>query len=352
MTERVAGGHVCPPYARWRLPVGWARVPTIVLALFFASFAHAAVPHEDAVPAYAQEQTILQAEKDVPEPGWGSMLSGRNHFERNYLGGGIGRDSEQDLILQRGGNTWRVVRNGPLSLASGVILVLALLGIFVVWRRVGPTRTDEPETGRRIQRFTRWQRWVHWATAISFIVLAISGLLILFGKKLLIPLIGHAAFSWLAIVSKYLHNAVGPLFIACSVLMFVTFLRHNYFDRRDWQWVKRGGGLLSHEHVPAGYFNAGEKAWFWFGVVLLGLVMSLTGLVLDFVNFQPTRYVIQWANYLHLAGATFYMAMAMGHIYLGTLGTPGAYHAMRHGDVDASWARAHHRDWYDQVDGT
>jgi formate dehydrogenase subunit gamma len=106
---------------------------------------------------------------------------------------------------------------------------------------------------------------------------------------------------------------------------------------------------VSHKHVPAGFFNAGEKAWFWFGVTLLGLVMSFSGLILDFVNFGQTRYVLQLANYLHLAGATFYIAAAMGHIYIGTLGTPGAYEAMRHGTVDEEWARAHHAIWYEEV---
>ncbi|HVE54685.1 MAG TPA: formate dehydrogenase subunit gamma [Ramlibacter sp.] len=332
-------------------PARTLRGLLLAAAAFLAWPAGAAVPHRDAAPAYAEEQTILQQEKDGPEPGWGSLRSGRNHFERNYLGAGIGRDSEQDLILQRGGNTWRVLRNGPISVVSGIILLLVPLVLLGVWRFVGPARIGEAETGRRVQRFTAWQRLVHWATAISFLVLAVSGLLILFGKKLLIPLIGHAAFSWIAIASKYLHNIVGPLFIACSVLMFIAFVRRNFFRRADWEWVRRGGGLLSHEHVPAGYFNAGEKAWFWGGVVLLGLVMSASGLVLDFVNFQPTRYLIQWANYLHLGGATLYIAFALGHIYLGTLGTPGAYEGMRHGTVDEAWARAHHRRWYDELKG-
>ncbi|HEY8359958.1 MAG TPA: formate dehydrogenase subunit gamma [Ramlibacter sp.] len=320
----------------------------LLCMLMLAPALRAAVPHQDAVPAYAEEQTILQQEKDVPEPGWWSLESGRRHFDRNFL---IpwGRDAEPELILQRGGNTWRTLRNGPISTISAVILLLVPLAIFVLWRKVGPARVEEPETGRRIERFTRWQRWVHWATAISFSILAISGLLIFFGKKLLIPLLGHAAFSWLAVISKYLHNIVGPVFIVCSIVMFFTFLRENRFNRRDWQWVKRGGGIVTHEHVPAGYFNAGEKAWFWLGVVLLGLVMSVTGLILDFPTQGPTRYLLQLSNYLHIAAGTFYIAAALGHIYLGTLGTPGAYEAMRHGTVDETWARAHHRDWYEQV---
>jgi formate dehydrogenase subunit gamma len=131
--------------------------------------------------------------------------------------------------------------------------------------------------------------------------------------------------------------------------MFLTFLHRNVIRRWDWEWAKSGGGLLTHKHVPAGFFNAGEQSWFWLGLTLLGLVMSATGLVLDFVTFGQTRYVLQVANYLHVGGATFYIAAAMGHIYMGTLGTPGAYEAMRHGTVDEEWARTHHEIWYEEL---
>lgn len=319
----------------------------VIVATMVALSAQAAVPHKDAVPAYAEEQTILQAEKDVPEPGWGSAASGRVHMDRHFLGQ-YGA-SEGNVILQRGGNTWRSLRNGPIATIAGILLLVVPLLIFGVYAMSGPARLEHPETGRTIKRFSTWDRLVHWATAISFLVLALTGLIIMFGKKLFIPLIGHEAFSWLAIISKYLHNFVGPLFIVCSVLMFFTYLSRNFFNRRDWQWVKSGGGIVSHKHVPAGYFNAGEKVWFWGGVVLLGLIMSITGLILNFVNFGQTRYVLQWANYLHIGGATLYIAAAMGHIYIGTLGTPGAYHAMRHGTVDEEWARSHHEDWYHEV---
>jgi formate dehydrogenase subunit gamma len=148
-----------------------------------------------------------------------------------------------------------------------------------------------------------------------------------------------------------LHNFVGPLFIVCSLLLFFTFLNKNFFERRDWEWIKTGGGLVSHKHVRAGYFNAGEKIWFWGGVVLLGLVMSISGLILDFVTFGQTRYVLQWANYLHIGGATLYIVGALAHIYMGTLADPLAYRAMRHGTVDAEWAREHHEYWYDELRG-
>jgi formate dehydrogenase subunit gamma len=133
--------------------------------------------------------------------------------------------------------------------------------------------------------------------------------------------------------------------------MFFTFVQRNIPRRWDWEWIKKGGGLVTHQHIPAGFFNAGEKLWFWGGVTLLGLLMSVTGLVLDFVTFGQTRYILQWADYLHIVGATLYIVGAMGHIYIGTLGTPGAYHAMRHGSVDEEWARAHHEYWYNEAGG-
>jgi len=333
-------------------PASWlirfALLGTMLL-VFATHVAHAGVPNNRAEPAYAEEQTMLQLQQDarVPEPGLANKSSGRVHVDRHYLG--QYGSTEANVIVQRGGNQWRVWRNGPIATIMGSLLVLVIAVIFVFYRVVGPARTDAPDTGRRLQRFNGWERWVHWATAISFVILAVTGLLITFGKKLLIPLFGHDVFSMFAYVSKYLHNFLGPLFIVCSVLMFFTFLRRNFPRKIDWLWVKQGGGLVQHKHVPAGFFNAGEKTWFWFGVVLLGLVMSISGLILDFIGFGQTRYMLQVANYLHMIGATFYIAAGMGHAFIGTWGTPGAYEAMRHGTVDEAWAKAHHRLWYEEV---
>ncbi len=319
-------------------------------ALTLAGSVLAEVPNRSAKPAYAEEQTILQTEKNSPGPGFDSTASGKVHMDRHYLGQ-YGA-TEGTVILQRGGNTWRLLRNGPIAMAAGFLLLATPLLLLGVYLGMAPARPVQHETGRRLERFSRWQRWVHWATAISFLALAFTGLIILFGKNVLLPWMGHDAFSWVAIISKVIHNFVGPLFIVCSIVMFVTFVRNNIFRRWDWQWIKHAGGLFSRREIPAGYFNAGEKIWFWGGVVVLGLIMSVTGLVLDFVNFGQTRYLLQIADYLHLGGATLYMVAAMGHIYLGTVGTPGAYEAMRHGTVDANWARVHHELWFDEVTHT
>ncbi|GAB3446953.1 formate dehydrogenase subunit gamma [Massilia solisilvae] len=320
----------------------------LVLALLLPA-AWAGVPNNRAQPAYAEEQTIMQAEQGsrAPEPGLASGESGRVHIDRHFLGQ-YGA-TEGDVILQRGGNTWRVLRNGPIGTTAGTLFVLALVGIGLFYLAVGTARQQHPDSGRKIVRFSNWDRLVHWATAISFLLLAFTGLIILFGKVVLRPWMGAQVFSALAYLSKYVHNFFGPLFILCSLVMFFTFLRRNFFNRLDWQWFREGGGIVSHKHVRAGFFNAGEKAWFWLGITLLGLVMSITGLILDFTNMGQTRYILQVANYFHIGGATLYIIAAMGHIYIGTIGTEGAYHAMRYGTVDEEWARQHHEAWYDQV---
>jgi formate dehydrogenase subunit gamma len=343
------------------MPLAWIGprlLPLLRLCLLIALLlpaADAAVPNDDAAPAYAEEQTILQIEQGLPEPGWGSSQSGIHHFDRHFIVS-PGRMTEQDVILQRGGNTWRNLHNGPMATTSAVVMIGVLFLIGAFYLVVGPSTTGEPQTGRTLLRFTRWQRVVHWSTAIAFVLLALSGLIVLFGKKVVMPWLGHDAFAALAIGSKWVHNVAGPLFVLFTLVMFVTFVGQNLYRRGDWAWLAKLGGMVSHRHVPADYFNAGEKLWFWGAVTLLGVVMAVSGLMLDFpyagdVGSQAglTRYLLQWADYLHVGGAALYIAVALGHIYLGTLGTPGAWHAMWHGTVDEAWARAHHRLWYDDV---
>ena len=135
----------------------------------------------------------------------------------------------------------------------------------------------------------------------------------------------------------------------CSVLLMFTFIRDNFWRAYDFIWVRKFGGLMSGNDVPSGRFNAGEKLWFWGGLVFLGIIVSASGLVLDFPNFNQTRETMQIANIVHLTGASLFMLGAMGHIYMGTLGMTGAYAAMRTGYVDETWAKEHHLYWYEDV---
>lgn len=255
---------------------------------------------------------------------------------------------EAGVLIQDGGQNWRALRNGWFSVIGGWALVTMMLviGGFYAWK--GTVQLHASPTGRMLERFTLLERMAHWGTAISFSVLAISGLILAFGKTLLIPVIGFTLFSWLAILSKNLHNFLGPLFIVSCIITFVIFVRDNVPKAVDIKWIVNFGGLVNGKHIPSEKFNAGEKLWFWGGLMTLGLVVGASGLVLNFPNFGQTRATMQLANLVHLTGATLFMLGALGHIYMGTLGMAGALDAMKTGVVDESWAKEHHEIWYDE----
>jgi len=227
-----------------------------------------------------------------------------------------------------------------------VIVALAIVAFYAI---KGAIRLHDNPTGRLIERFNSLERIAHWSTAISFVILALSGLTILFGKFVLLPVIGYTLFAWLTALAKNLHNFIGPFFILSTLLMIAVYVKDNFWRAGDGTWIARAGGMLTGEHVPSGRFNFGEKGWFWVGVVLLGIVMSVTGLILLFPNFDQLRTTMQQANVFHVIGAVVFIALSFGHIYLGTVGVEGAYQAMRTGYVDEVWAKEHHELWYQDV---
>ncbi|HUF20571.1 MAG TPA: formate dehydrogenase subunit gamma [Burkholderiales bacterium] len=260
------------------------------------------------------------------------------------------RGRETGVLIQSSGETWRLIRNGPVTLYGGILLILLPILILGFYKFNGPMQLHGKPTGRSIERFTRWERIVHWSAAITFVILAVTGILLLFGKHFLIPVIGYSAFSWIAAVSIRLHNFVGPLFIFCMACMLVTFFRDNLPRRIDWEWLKKAPQVLTGKaHVPSGKYNAAEKGWFWGGVAFLGLVVGASGLVLNFPNFDQTRLTMQIANIVHGVGALIFILASFGHIYMGTIGTEGAYEGMKTGMVDETWAKEHHQLWYEEV---
>ncbi|HEY9397848.1 MAG TPA: formate dehydrogenase subunit gamma [Burkholderiales bacterium] len=306
--------------------------------------------------AWAQQEMSAQqqAQREITQPG-NNAPYWREVRGRDAAGGTVGVSTvtgrEAGVLIQSEGQTWREVRNGPLTQIGGWLLALAFIGVMVFYAIKGSISLREPETGRRIQRFSLWERVLHWTTAITFLTLAFSGLAMLFGRYILVPIIGHGVFSWIAVASKTLHNFIGPLFIVCTLAMFFTFVKDNIWRSYDGEWLRRFGGLLSkgHDEPKSHRFNAGEKAWFWGGLSLLGLVVGFSGLVLDFPNFDQSRQTMQFANIVHLIGATLFMVGAMGHIYMGTIGMRGAFNAMKTGEVDETWAKEHHYYWYEDV---
>jgi len=208
-----------------------------------------------------------------------------------------------------------------------------------------------PYTGRKIERFTYFERAAHWSNAVAFCVLAISGLMMAFGKFLLLPVIGGALYGWLTYALKTAHNFAGPLFAVSLLIVFVTFLRDNLPGRGDLRWIARAGGLFGGAEPASGRFNAGEKIIFWGGVFFLGIVVVGSGLVLDKVipGLAYLRSDMQIAHMIHGVATVLMMAMFLGHIYIGTIGMRDAYSAMKTGYVDEGWAEEHHALWYEDI---
>jgi len=249
------------------------------------------------------------------------------------------------------GQAWREYRNGPLTLYGGWLILVALAGVAATYFLIGPIRLKEPRTGRLIERFTLFERATHWTMAISFVLLAASGLTMLFGKYVLMPVFGHTLFGWLSYLLKNIHNFAGPVFAVSVLVAFVVFVKDNLPAASDFKWFASFGGLFGGKHASAGRFNAGEKLWFWFGMTLIGLTMAASGFVLDMIvpNVEYSRANMQIADVIHLIGAVLIVAMAFGHIYMGTIGMEDAYKAMRTGYVDDAWAKEHHDEWYADV---
>ena len=252
------------------------------------------------------------------------------------------------------GEAWRQVRNNwiiPYGAALFAIVLLALAIFYFVKGPLGHQHADGVGP-RRIERFTPFERAAHWSNAFAFIVLAISGIVMAFGKFFLLPIMGSTLFGWLTYVLKNVHNFMGPLFAVSLLVIILTFIKDNIANRADFVWLSKGGGMLGGDHeVPSHRFNAGEKGLFWWGITIPGIFVVASGRVLDKLipGFGDVRSDMQIAHMVHASLAIWMMALICGHIYMGTVGMRGAYKAMRTGYVSEGWAKEHHELWYDDI---
>lgn len=249
------------------------------------------------------------------------------------------------------GEAWRQVRNQWIIPYGGSLLLIVLLALAIFYWRRGPLGGHVPDTGRKIERFTPFERAAHWVNAGTFLILALSGIVMAFGKYFLLPVIGSTLFGWLAWALKTLHNFVGPLFAVSLVIVVVAFVKDNIAGAADFHWLRRAGGMLGEGQVPSHRFNAAEKGLFWWGNCLPGLLLVGSGLVLVELLPGPTflRGDMQIAHMIHAAAAMVMIIGITGHIYMGTIGVKGALDGMKTGWVDEGWAKEHHSLWYDDV---
>jgi len=253
-------------------------------------------------------------------------------------------DTKSGVIEQPVGRDWRQFHQVTLRWIGIISVVGMVVAILAFYLTRGMVRIEGGRSGRVLVRFNAFERFVHWMTATCFIILAISGLNITFGKDLLLPIMGPGAFTGWSQALKYLHNYLSFPFTIGVVLIFLMWVGGNIPADVDKEWLKRGGGIMGHDHPPAGRFNAGQKLIYWI-VVIGGAAVAITGYLLMFPFYGTGVSGMQLAQIVHGVVSLLFVAAMLGHIYIGTIGMEGAFEAMGEGTVDVNWAKQHHSLW-------
>jgi formate dehydrogenase subunit gamma len=316
---------------RTRIAAGRNMVASLALVLLLVICQSAAAQQPSSVNptnSAVQEDRLLQEFKTIQ-------------------GRGTIPDVKSYTIEQPAGRDWRHFHEVTLRWI-GAIALLGILVVLVAFYLVrGMVRLESGRLGVTIVRFNAAERFVHWMTAICFIVLAISGLNVTFGKRLLLPLMTPEAFTAWSEWAKYAHNYLSFPFTLGVVLIFLMWVGGNIPNRVDLEWLKRGGGIIGHDQPPAERFNAGQKMIYWI-VVLGGAAVAVSGYLLIFPFYGTDIETMQAAGMVHGIVAMLFIAAMLAHIYIGTIGMEGAFEAMGQGTVDINWAKEHHSLWLEE----
>src|SRR5258707_661958 len=256
-------------------------------------------------------------------------------------------DTKAAVLIQPAGRTWDYFHEVLLHWGGAIVILGMIVVLGAAYLIMGRLRIAAGRSGEKIVRFKAFERFSHWLTAVSFVILGLTGLNITFGKILLLPLIGPDAFSYISEIAKYLHNFTSFAFMAGLVLIIVIFFKDNLPAKVDLDWIKQGGGFIKNKHAPAGRFNPGEKLVYWLSLAA-GIAVSLSGVLLLFPFYGTDIADMQVAQGAHAIVAVLFIALILGHIYIGTLGMEGAFEAMGSGEVDLNWAKEHHDLWLAQ----
>src|SRR5882757_4531344 len=256
-------------------------------------------------------------------------------------------NDRERVLIQPAGRQWDYFHEVQLHWLGAIVILGMIVALGAAYLIIGRLRISEGRSGRKMLRFNSFERFSHWLTAASFVVLGLTGLNITFGKIVLLPIIGPEAFSSLSEAAKYVHNYVSAAFVIGLVLIVALWIKDNIPQKVDIDWIKQGGGFIKSKHAPSGRFNPGEKLVFWFALGA-GVAVIISGYLLMFPFYLADIAGMQIALIVHAVVAVLFIAVIIGHIYIGTLGMEGAFEAMATGEVDLNWAKEHHDLWLEE----
>jgi formate dehydrogenase subunit gamma len=298
----------------------------------------------EAVPAIAQQL----GPDGAPNPTASAVSEEQLLQQLPHIEGQIDIPSERARVLEQpAGRQWDHFHEITLRWLGAIVILGMIAALGAAYLIIGRLRISKGRSGLKVPRFNAFERFSHWLTAVSFVVLALTGLNITFGKIVLLPMIGPEAFSSVSQAAKYVHNYVSAAFVIGLALIVMLWIKDNLPQKVDIDWVRQGGGFIKSKHAPSGRFNAGEKLVFWFALGA-GVAVIISGYLLMFPFYLTDIAGMQIAQIVHAVVAVLFIAVIIGHIYIGTLGMEGAFEAMANGDVDLNWAKEHHDLWLEE----
>jgi formate dehydrogenase subunit gamma len=203
--------------------------------------------------------------------------------------------------------------------------------------------SSERKSGE-IVRYEAAMRINHWIVAISFVLLALSGLALF-----------HPALFWLTNLfgggpwTRILHPFIGLVMVIAFALLGAKLWRDNAMQPRDWQWLRQIKDVTGNreEALPeVGKYNAGQKLLFYTIVLcLIGLLLSGIVIWRAYFAIYFSIGVIRFASLLHAFCAFVLICAIVVHIY-AAIWVKGSVRAMTRGTVSYGWAWKHHRLWF------
>ncbi len=198
-----------------------------------------------------------------------------------------------------------------------------------------------------IERHKPAERANHWLTAITMILLALSGLALF-----------HPAFFWLTNLfgggtwTRILHPYIGVVMAVSFWLLAQRVRKDNRITNADREWVRRFSDVVANrdQNLPeVGRYNAGQKYLFWIWVATMALLLA-SGVVIWQPWFAPWFSIglNRVAVLIHALAAFVLIAGVIVHIY-AVIWVKGTLRGMTRGTVTRAWAKHHHPGWYREV---
>lgn len=294
-----------------------------------------------AAPAFAKDNSSI--ETVLPDHPGGELWREVRHGEASGVVVSQVKGVDSHVLINSLGDQWAKFRMTVIVEVAVYALLGTILLILAIYAFRGKVKVEGALTDQKVLRFSDYQRVLHWFVASVFLYLAVSGLILLLGRDFLIPILGKELFSIIASASKESHNLFGPIFFISLILMLFTYGRKNLYEKGDFRWLLNVFAS-DHSQASAGFFNFGEKIWYWL-LIIVGLVISVSGFVLVMQNFGQSRLIMELSHLAHVMSALLLIVISFGHIYMGSVGTEAAADGMKTGYVDLNWAKMHHSRW-------